>query len=149
MKTIEFDQECPECKGTGIYVGMAERDGYGVICHHCKGSGKYHFIHRYEEFSRLKIKDGIVKVVETNPGICLGGNLDFGGMSYNDWLNGKIFEHGMEMRNFVCPNWWLQNAKGKHTEWEECGFGAFSSCKHFESKNECWERYDKEFNPMK
>ena len=37
---IEFDCECESCKGTGLYVGMAEREGSAVVCHTCKGTGK-------------------------------------------------------------------------------------------------------------
>lgn len=30
--------ECQACKGTGLYKGMAERDGAAVVCSHCHGT---------------------------------------------------------------------------------------------------------------
>ena len=27
---IEVDEQCPDCGGTGLYIGMAERDG-GIV----------------------------------------------------------------------------------------------------------------------
>lgn len=146
-KTIEFDEECKSCDGTGIYVGMAERDGYGVVCYNCNGTGKFHFSHTYETFRGSKVKrDGIKKVVECNPGIVLGGNLDFGGITYQEWISGKKFEKGTEMRKYTCPAWWFQSSDcSKKPNWNECGVGGtFSSCKHFCEKDKCWGRYDLE-----
>ncbi|GAH55007.1 unnamed protein product, partial [marine sediment metagenome] len=40
--TIEYDCECNDCKGTGLYTGMAEGDGFAVVCHACNGTGKRH-----------------------------------------------------------------------------------------------------------
>jgi len=147
-KIIEFDEKCPSCNGTGLYVGMAERDGYAVICYTCKGTGKHHFTHTYEEFEKREEREDIRGVVQTNPGICLGGNYDFGGMSYQDWKEGKPFIIGMEMRLYTCPSWWYQSADyKKKPEWKECGWGgSFSDCKHFSTKSICWEKWDKEFN---
>lgn len=143
---IEFDEQCPECKGTGIYVGMAEHNGYGVVCRHCEGTGKYHFVHNYENFEGLKQIDGVRIVLQSNPGICVGGDLDFGGMSYTNWYNGKQFEKGSEMRKFTCPAWWFQSTDyDKKPKWDECGWGMFSNCKHFADKDQCWARYDREF----
>jgi hypothetical protein len=146
MKIIEFDERCKSCKGTGIYVGMAEYDGYGVVCHKCNGTGKAHFKYEYEDFEKREINPNIKKVLQVNPGIGVGGIFDFGGMSYNDWYEGKPFPPKSEMRNYVCPNWWLQSTEGKHTDWDWCiRLGeSFSQCEHFCNKKTCWERYDEE-----
>jgi hypothetical protein len=146
---IEFDEKCKACHGTGLYKGFAERDGYAVVCHNCKGTGKFHFVHVYEEFERKEIRDGIHTIIQTNPGFQLGGakgEYDFGGISYQAWLNGEPFKHGTEMRRCVCPAWWYQSADySKKPEWKECwGVGAFSQCKYFTQKEKCWERWDKE-----
>jgi len=37
---LEGECECSACKGTGLYVGMAEREGAAVVCSRCKGTGK-------------------------------------------------------------------------------------------------------------
>jgi hypothetical protein len=88
--------------------------------------------------------------VQVNPGIVLGGpkgKFDFGGMSYKDWSDGKLFLPKSEMREFTCPAWWYQIADySKKPRWDGCiHVGSFSGCKHFGQKCECWERWDKEF----
>ena len=147
MKRIEFDQECQSCGGTGVYVGMAERDGSAVVCQQCHGTGKFHFVHDYNEFTGRNRKPGVVHVVKTNPGICIGGDLSrFGGMPYDEWIVGKPFPAGSEMRNYVCPLWWCQCADyRKRIEWDTCEWwGGFSRCKHFANKAACWDRWDAE-----
>jgi hypothetical protein len=146
---IEFDEKCKSCKGTGLYVGFAERDGIAVVCHTCNGTGKHHVKFEYEDFEKREERTGIKQVIQTNPGImmCGGTSLeDFGGMDYKDWLNGKSFPMGSEMRKFTCPAWWFQCADyRKKPDWDKClCCGTFLSCKHFANKHECWERFDKE-----
>jgi hypothetical protein len=90
-------------------------------------------------------------VIQTNPGICCGeiaGDVNWvGGMTYADWLRGKRFETGMEMRAHTCPAWWYQCADyTKKPDWKECwSANMFSACKYFGDKHKCWERWDKEF----
>jgi len=146
---IEFDEKCQSCNGTGLYVGMAERDGFAVVCYRCEGTGKFRFVHEYENFDVKSFLPNVSKVVECNPGIILGGDLDFGGMSYLEWLSGKSFETGMEMRLFTCPAWWYQISDyNKKPGWIECdNWGKrFSDCEHFCNKDACWIRWDLEFN---
>ena len=50
---IEFDEKCKSCKGTGLYVGLAERDGAAVVCHTCKGTGKHHVRIEYDDFGQV------------------------------------------------------------------------------------------------
>lgn len=145
---IEMDIQCPSCKGTGLYVGMAERDGYAVVCHQCKGTGKYHYVYEYEEFTGRKHRDDVSRVVEVNPGIVIGGTaLDFGGVPYARWLVRGTFPPGKEMRQYTCPAWWYQSANyNLKPKWMEClGCGVFSGCKQFPLKQECWDRWDREF----
>lgn len=149
--TIEFDEKCQACKGTGIYRGMAERDGYAVVCRRCNGTGKFHFVHQFEAFDQREVCKGVHTVVEFNPGICLGGKAgayNFGGISYTDWLEGKPFPQGAEMREYTCPYWWYQTANyNKRPRWKECNEGcrgAFSKCLYFSEKHTCWERFDAE-----
>ena len=150
---IEYDEQCKSCNGTGLYVGLAERNGSAVVCHTCKGTGCHHAKHEYKDFEGRKTHKKVIHVVEVNPGICLGVGKDsefklsdFGGMSYKDWLGGKVFEQGMENRKFTCPAWYYQSANYKlKPKWDEClGCGTFSGCNHFSNKTECWERFDKE-----
>jgi len=144
---IEYDCECPSCGGTGLYVGMGERHGYAVVCHFCKGTGKIHQVHEYDDFTGLKRRDNVRRVVQCNPGIRLGGTeINFGGMSYEDWLANDKFPEGSEMRGYVCPAWWYQALDDRRKpHWEECvHWGAFSGCPYFPNKVACWARFDKE-----
>jgi len=144
---IEYDCECSSCRGTGVFNGMAERDGYAVVCHTCKGTGKTHKRYEYDDFTGRKHRDGIHHVVESNPGIVLGGiEFDFGGQLYEDWEAGTPFPAGSEMRHFTCPAWWYQGVDyEKKPRWEECvGVGMFSQCPHFSRKVDCWARFDRE-----
>jgi hypothetical protein len=153
MKTIEFDEKCQSCGGTGLYVGMGERNGAAVVCHTCDGTGKHHFTHNYEEFTERVCNPNVRRVLQCNPGIMVGESEkqgckleDFGGMNYKEWIEGDPFPKHSEMRKYTCPAWWYQSADYKRMpEWESCTVGgSFSSCDHFKDKAKCWERFDKE-----
>jgi len=151
-KEFKIKEKCPACKGTGIYIGMGERDGIGIVCYKCEGTGCFEFVHEYEDFEK-RAKSKAIHVLQTNPGISVGvGNgyklTDFGGMSYNDWVKGKPFPKGSEMRMSVCPAWWYQSVNYKlKPNWDDCiGLGSFSSCRHFPNKEKCWKRFDNENN---
>ncbi|MFA5377068.1 MAG: hypothetical protein WC455_15055 [Dehalococcoidia bacterium] len=153
---LELEAECKTCGASGLYVGMAERDGAAVVCSTCKGTGKQIIKVDYADFEERKLPAKLVaRVFEVNPGIVIGEgttkegkhfNLsDFGGMPFHDWLYGKPFPEKSEDRNFTCPAWWYQCANyNKKPKWDECGYGIFSECKHFPSKNRCWNRWDEE-----
>ena len=151
-KVVEWSQECKACNATGIYVGMAERDGFGVVCHSCKGTGEQQMRFEYEPFQERKKREDVKRVLRINPGICVGGGTggkfsisDFGGMNYEMWWTGAPFLQGQEMRRLTCPAWWYQSADyKKKPEWEECSWGSFPGCKHFPQKDQCWERFDQE-----
>jgi len=159
-KVIEWVQQCEFCGGTGVYVGIGERDGIGVVCKSCSGSGKQEMRVEYLPFTKRREDKKIKRVIETNPGIMCGEGKGmgkgaarytlgyFGGMPYEDWLKGKKFECGMEMRNFTCPAWWFQSADyDKKPDWPECKdmWGrSFSDCKRFKRKEKCWEKLDEE-----
>ena len=143
---IEFDQECRECDGAGLYSGMGEREGAAVICYVCNGTGCKHVKIEYDDFEGRKASEA-TRVHQVNPGICINAELRFGGMSYADWNAGKPFPPGSENRLFTCPAWWYQAADyDKKPDWKEClGCGIFSSCEHFGIKDTCWNRWDEEY----
>ena len=154
-KVIEFDEKCQACDGTGLYCGMGERDGAAVVCHNCKGTGRYKFRHEYEEFSARVDRPEIKRVYQTNPGITMGVGAgcqlkDFGGLSLKEWQDGKPFGPGTENRNYTCPCWWYQSADYRlKPEWKEClplG-GPFYDCPKFSNKAQCWKRWDEENAP--
>jgi len=152
---IEYTVKCGACDGTGIYVGFAEKDGIGVVCHRCDGKGeiknKYEFV-ATENFKR-KDREDIKLVLQYNPGMIVGVDsekgLDYdswGGMSYEEWKKSKgKFPPKSEMRKYSCPAWWYQNTDyDKKPHWDKCSFGSFSDCKHFKNKEECWKQWDEE-----
>lgn len=150
QKIIEIEEECSYCNGTGLFNGMAERDGFAVVCNQCKGTGKYIFKHSYKDFTERK--DSSAKyVIKANPGICVGlgdGKYkpeDFGAISYQDWKDKKEFP---EMRKFTCPRWWNQVAESVgEPNWKECdeSWGwSFSQCPSFHAKDKCWKKWDTE-----
>ena len=151
-KVFEVKEKCRACNGTGLYYGMGEGGGIAVVCHDCKGTGEFHFRHEYEDFAGRIKREDIIQVAQTNPGYKLGavnGSIAWvGGMPYEEWLNNKPFAEGMEMREITCPCWWYQCTDyDRKPDWNEClsSLGrSFSGCKHFETKEKCWERWDKE-----
>ena len=146
-RIIKLECECPSCHGTGIYEGMAERDGLGIECHTCKGTGKSHV--SYTPFTSKKKCDTITHVIKRNIGYCLPPELTKKyNIKYEDWYNGKQLP-STEDRERSCPCWWYQSAdSSKKPTWEECfaslGY-SFSKCPHFCNKESCWKRWDKEF----
>ena len=151
MNTFEYDCMCESCNGSGLYIGMAEKDGAAIVCHSCKGEGHKHVVIRYRSPETRKRNMHAKRVYAANPGIGMGeGNgytlEDFGGMPYQDWLDGKPFPKESENRKHTCPVWWYQCADyKKKPDWETCSLGvSFSRCKHFDNKAACWARWDKE-----
>lgn len=148
-RVIEFRRQCADCKGTGLYVGLAERDGGAVVCCRCDGKGYVDARIEYEIFEQRLVREEVQRVYRVNPGICIGAGggyklEDFGGMPYADWQEGKDWPAGSEDRAHTCPAWFYQSADySKKPNWKECwGCCAFSGCKHFENKSACWERWD-------
>jgi hypothetical protein len=159
MKEIKIREVCKSCKGTGIYVGFAERTGFGVECNCCDGSGCNEFIHQYEDFKKRKERKDIMQVLKNNPGMCVGvseiDNLtfdSFGGMRYSDWLKSNKFPPKSEMREFTCPAWWYQSVNyDLKPDFPGCNSfnGSFNSCRNFHNKSECWKLWDKEYGNKK
>jgi len=147
--------ECGPCRGTGLYIGMGEGDGAAVVCYHCKGTGCQTIKHTYKPFTGRKVRGGVLRVFERNPGFGIGryidketGQLktlsDFGGLTYEEWLRQMPFARGSEMRMLVCPCWWMQLVGKVTPNWSECCYGSFQSCALFGVKHLCWLRHDKE-----
>ena len=144
---IEYDEQCKSCSGTGIYVGMAERDGAGVVCSDCKGAGCRHRRIEYDDFTGRVRRSDVVRVQRVNPGIVVDDSFDqFGGLPYDDWAAGAQFTPGTEDRKHTCPAWWYQCADWElKPHWDICDLGMFTSCKMFGCKADCWRRWDIEF----
>ena len=149
---FEYDARCKSCKGTGLYVGEAERDGAAVVCWACKGVGRVHHVIEWDDppIDGPIPRGDVCWVVEKNIAqvvIGEGGGFtfaDFGGMPYIDWLAGKPFPPGSEMRNFVCP-WWRYQSGGPSPSWCVAHLGmSFKNCPRFASKDMCWTLWDQD-----
>ncbi len=147
---IRIKHQCESCDGTGLYVGMAERDGAAVVCSSCKGKGWQESV--FQPFTVRKKKPGVRRVFQVNVGIVIGENEkvkleDFGGMPIKNWLAGEPFGRGTEMRKYSCPKWWAQSTEHSSVKWKECDTflgRMFSDCGFFKNKADCWERWDSE-----
>lgn len=138
-------KECVHCQGTGLYIGMCERDNVAVVCNRCEGKGWVK--EEYSDFNGLKRRENVKKVFQTSCGYGVSQNTA-GGITYEEWLNNNgEFPPKSEMRGTVCPAWWYQNIDyTKKPDWDECiGAGSFENCKSFKTKWKCWERWDEEY----
>lgn len=151
---MRIDIECSACNGTGLYVGMCERDGSAVICSTCRGTGCVQFTYAtfYSRNSRLDVE----RVYKSSQGFCIsakdvtsdkGRLLPFSqaGVSYSEWLNGKEPEH---MDFLGCPMQADQSACHKVEGFtERCdtlglGFGgSISKCPKHDDCVECWKLF--------
>jgi hypothetical protein len=148
------EAQCRSCKGTGLYVGLAERDGAAVVCLMCGGTGSRTIVVEWHDFEGRKERDDVERVFEVATGIRIGKGkdgkfslADFGGMPYEDWAADKPFPEGSEMRQFTCPMGWCQALPGASNTAEWCdrqagGSMLFSECHRFDRKAGCWENYD-------
>lgn len=159
MKKIDMMIECPSCKGTGVYSGIGEGEGIGVVCTKCKGTGKYHYTYEYNEFTERKRKEdvervylsgsrhklGLGKINFVNVGII---DMDKEGVSYDEFLEGKMPKH---IEKLGCPMLADQSACHRidgftnkcnkiNGEW----INRISDCKHQPHKSECWKRFYKD-----
>lgn len=155
MKTIELQIECPSCNGTGVYVGVAERNGASVICTKCNGAGAYQFKYTYNDFTGLKKRDDVTRVYKSGYGYFIApGQIKFGenlidmdqeGISYSEFLDGKFPDH---ITSLACPMLADQGAchdiKGFVDKCNELNGGwinRIADCKNQPNKTDCWTRF--------
>lgn len=74
-------EECPSCKGTGLYRGLCESPGQAVVCLYCEGQGW--ITHSYNEFIGRKKRRNIKSIFLD--GGTFGGNKPKTSMSYKEF----------------------------------------------------------------
>ena len=142
---ITIEHECDECGGTGLYVGAAERYGAAVVCDACEGAGWVTTVFNWIPFTARRHRTGVIRVHECNPGIVITADPEFGGISIEDWEQGKPFPKGSENRKYTCPAWWLGSLSDASGPFDECAStGRFYECSRFLNKQACWEQWDKQ-----
>ena len=139
-------QQCEKCLGTGIRIGPGERDGLGVVCQTCIGTGREEIT--YTPFSgRVRRKD-ITKVISAGSIRTLRPEDTAGGVSYADFLlsHHAPFARGKEVREYECPATLFRRdffAECKEyitpgTRWSDCPL-----YKNGDWKKICWPAFDK------
>ena len=142
---------CRACKGTGLYIGMAERNGSAVVCHRCSGTGAEKIT--FEPFKGRKAKEGVKRVFSTNPGNVLsaedetdreGNLLPFSkyGCTYEEWVEGA---QPRELEFLMCPNM-LRDDRAREMYKQRCdryitAWQSYSVCRKWPEKEECWSIY--------
>lgn len=157
MAKIELYIECRSCNGTGVYIGMAERDGAAVVCRTCKGAGKEHFVLEYTEFTGRKLREDVKRVYLSGHGYVIAprqldvdgiGRVDLGaeGVSYDEFLSGKLPTH---IKALGCPMMADQLAchavKGFTDKCHYLNGGWLSyipRCANRANMAECWGRFE-------
>lgn len=158
MKKIEMTIECPSCKGTGLYQGMAEGNEVAVVCKDCGGTGAFKYSYSYNEFTGRKTKKGVKRVYLTGGTYRIGTgvinydgigpvNMDIEGVSYKEFLEGKMPKH---IEKLGCPMLLDQSAyhsiKGFTDRCNKLHGGWLSwipDCKNRKNSSECWKIFNK------
>lgn len=159
MKKIEMSVECEACNGTGVYSGIGESDGAGVVCYECAGTGLRKYDFEYKEFTGRKTRDDIKRVYKRNYGykiglgkVAFGGdigevNMDTEGVSYEEFLAGAMPD---DIRAMACPmladigaceqiDGFIDICEDEHGLY----IGTrITECPNRCNKIECWKRFD-------
>lgn len=138
---ITLDIVCTACSGTGLYVGMGERNGAAVVCYRCQGTGRQAYT--YEPFTERKAPPDTVTTVHVARGYGLDSS-SRGGLPIEQWQPGAIVPAD---EAYYCPfiytnQEWCSNPDllpqiGKPTP-PRMPTGQISSCKHWANKSRCW-----------
>ena len=161
MPTIERIVQCKSCSGSGVYVGMCERDGAAVVCHVCEGTGKCNYKFEYQEFTGRKKREDVTRVYKQGYGFVIapakisfsrngGIDMEKEGVSYDDFLRGEMPQH---IKKLACPMLADQSAcnkiKGFADECDRlhgsCLLGTLiSQCNNQINRLGCWQRFESE-----
>jgi hypothetical protein len=87
-KTSSVEAQCDACGGTGVYCGMAEPKGVGVVCHTCGGSAKMTIA--YTPFTGRKRREGVTTVQVSRGMSIIGCGPSGSSVTYEEFLAGKL-----------------------------------------------------------
>jgi hypothetical protein len=146
---ISLDVVCKSCGGTGLYVGLAERDGAAVVCTTCTGSGKA--VYQYQPFQGRMAAPSSVTSVHVGRGYVLGADPRCdGGVPIGDYEPGMVVPADEQL---YCPYLYTSQAWCARPEVLYPGSAPsaplmlgsrISECKHWDDKAECWRRFHAE-----
>lgn len=85
---MEVIAECSACRGTGIYRGMAEPPGIGVVCLKCNGEGFVKL--EYKPFTGRRMKTDVHTICRSRGSfIATGVGPGRSSVTYEEFLKGK------------------------------------------------------------
>lgn len=79
--------ECSSCAGSGLYQGIAESDGFAVICHRCGGSGAE--VLAGNQFKGRRVRSDIIRVGVENQ-FKQNSVVNTGSISYQQFTEGQF-----------------------------------------------------------
>lgn len=140
---IEVAIACKACDATGLYVGMAERDGTAVVCCRCHGTG--HDTFTYTPFTERQAPPSTVARVHVARGYALSNQHPGcqGGTPITEWKPGQVVPADEQL---YCPYLytnqdWCAQRPGQHHD-SPLGAGDWiSDCPFWSEKAECWRAY--------
>lgn len=134
--------ECKQCNGTGLYVGMAERDGAAVVCYRCNGTGQDTL--EFVRFTERRQPKKPVSRVHLSRGYVLSPEHDkcTGGVAYQDWKPGMVVPADEEL---YCPMLYTNQSYCAFKDENGSarpGIGRrISDCEYWPVKAACWTKY--------
>lgn len=147
-RSIDLAIVCQSCDGTGLYVGVAERDGSAVVCYRCTGSGNYAYHFEYEPFvERRPAPEGVTRVHVGRGYVLSPKHPQCTGIPVSE------YEPGMSVpadEQLYCPylythQGWCAKPEKWHPDYEPAApveLGAYiSDCKHWDDKADCWRLF--------
>jgi hypothetical protein len=150
---------CDRCDGTGLYIGMAEKDGAAVVCYNCDGKGYTDIKEKFEPFVNRKNRKDVNRVYDTAGGYVISSKdvkteeglvikFSEAGCTYKEWVAG---ETPKPIEDLMCPyqhtNQNLQSEDVNNLYKNYCekylGWGGYiSKCKNRKNMCKCWEIYN-------
>lgn len=93
--TLKIEIQCRACSGSGVYRGIAEAPGIGIVCRDCKGSGKR--THEYVPFTGLTKRNDVEVVCAERGDFHIPDSTS--GIPYAAFLQGKLPEPRLEFQD--------------------------------------------------
>lgn len=145
--------ECEDCKGTGLFKGVAERGGAAVVCSCCHGTGKREIT--YNKFEGRKEIAGVTRVFEGVSGYLHsdedittkdGKTLHYSqyGCSYDAWKSGV---NPTPMEELYCPLEYHSNTSVNGKPFfcglcaEDYSEESIKDCYFYDRKEMCWKEW--------
>lgn len=158
--TVEIEHECGSCTGSGLYSGMAEKDGCAVVCTSCHGTGRCVSKMTFMKFNGRRDKKGIKRVFQSACGYGISADdvtrqedgkvikFSKAGCTYSEWKAGGIPK---PIEDLHCPylhsGQRMQSSSHKaHALYESncrqnMSFSWITDCKMYPCKEKCWKKY--------